>query len=544
MHKPPSAIVNDGQNESEELRRFRDEWKAEVKRRKEVAEHHTGSTQAHSSESSVRSTVTSFNDLPSVGTSSSGYKSSLPGVPSSSSPSPSFHVTTAPTLSQGSSSAVSIYREAVLHEQRGELEEALQLYRAAFRREAKVDILYEREEMLGAIIAQQIVASASSPKKAEPEPLDPLITPKVVLAGNGFTMEDLSKKLENTLAVQNMKSSVPPTEHGVLASRSLGSVLRSFPQELAFEPEDEDEPIHFSLLPDEMIIHILKILDPSSLERFASVNRKARVISLDSSIWRKLVQETYKPPQIPLLPDGPNFLELLSEQYLYDYRRLYIEHPRIRLDGVYIAVCHYIRPGLSENSWVNVTHLITYHRYLRFFPNGQVISLLTNEEQPPAHVIPLLKPTLRGLKGLFFGNWHLSGNTIVLSNLIDASSHSLTHVDFSSPASVADLLRRSNMPSAMDSGLGFSESPHGHYAHHSGHGHGHGHGHSTDSSGPTIRYIFTMNLTLLSRPLGRWNKMDIASYDSVNLETGEASPVALKHERPFWFSKVRSYALS
>ncbi|KAJ3763829.1 hypothetical protein EV360DRAFT_32783 [Lentinula raphanica] len=417
MHKPPSAIVNDGQNESEELRRFREEWKAEVKRRKEVAERRTDSTQAHSSESSVRS-------------------------------------------------AVSIYREAVLHEQRGELEEALQLYRAAFRREAKVDILYEREEMLGAIIAQQIVASASSPEKAEP--LDPLITPKVVLAGNG-----------------------------------LGSVLHSFPQELAFEPEDEDEPIYFSLLPDEMIIHILKILDPSSLERFASVNRKARIISLDSSIWRKLVQETYKPPQIPLLPDGPNFLELLSEQYLYDYRRLYIEHPRIRLDGVYIAVCHYIRPGLSENSWVNVTHLITYHRYLRFFPNGQVISLLTNEEQPPAHVIPLLKPTLRGLKGLFFGNWHLSGNTIVLSNLIDASSHSLTHVDFSSPASVADLLRR-----------------------------------------PTIRYIFTMNLTLLSRPLGRWNKMDIASYDSVNLETGEASPVALKHERPFWFSKVRSYALS
>lgn len=57
---------------------------------------------------------------------------------------------------------------------------------------------------------------------------------------------------------------------------------------------------------------------------------------------RKLVNETYKPPQIPLLPDGESSLEYLSQQYLNDYRRLYIEHPRIRMDGVYIAVCHYM----------------------------------------------------------------------------------------------------------------------------------------------------------------------------------------------------------
>ncbi len=57
-----------------------------------------------------------------------------------------------------------------------------------------------------------------------------------------------------------------------------------------------------------------------------------------------------------------------------DYRRLYIEHPRVRYDGVYIAVCHYMyvpwyqhyvsadkkhrimyrRNGVGENVWVNV----------------------------------------------------------------------------------------------------------------------------------------------------------------------------------------------
>ena len=82
------------------------------------------------------------------------------------------------------------------------------------------------------------------------------------------------------------------------------------------------------------------------------------------------VEAIYKPPQIA---DGETVSMLLAE-HMQDYRRLYIEHPRIRLDGVYIAVCHYMygsfprnifhslgeltvfhsRDGMSENAWVNV----------------------------------------------------------------------------------------------------------------------------------------------------------------------------------------------
>lgn len=79
----------------------------------------------------------------------------------------------------------------------------------------------------------------------------------------------------------------------------------------------------------------------------------------------------YKPPQI----DEEEDLRELVMNYKGDYRRFYIEHPRVRLDGVFIAVCHYLyvavylnircsvrvtdpcsvsRDGLSENAWVNV----------------------------------------------------------------------------------------------------------------------------------------------------------------------------------------------
>jgi len=161
---------------------------------------------------------------------------------------------------------------------------------------------------------------------------------------------------------------------------------------------------------------------------------------------------------------------------------MYIEQPRLRLDGVYIAVCHYVRAGLSENAWVSVTHLITYHRYLRFLPSGDVLSLLANEDADPKEVVHSLRPDLR-MKGFMRGRWRLNGTSVHVSDLVDPYS-------------------------------------------------------------PSGKYSFEMLLDLKSRPLGRWNKLDLAGYSSVEAETGEACPFSLKHERPFWFSKVKTYVVT
>lgn len=53
---------------------------------------------------------------------------------------------------------------------------------------------------------------------------------------------------------------------------------------------------------------------------------------------RDFVHLAYKPPQIP---DDESLLDIVK-QYGSNYRRVYIEQPRLRLDGVYIAVCHYV----------------------------------------------------------------------------------------------------------------------------------------------------------------------------------------------------------
>jgi len=339
------------------------------------------------------------------------------------------------------------YRLAVQHEQKGELDEALRLYRRAFRLDSHVDKAYHKEELRNAAAS---LSSASSSIQAHTEP----------------SVEVLVTSVEK-LAVT--------TVAGKVATGKLADVVSEIPNDIEFSPENEKLDIPIRKLPDEVVALVLRTLDHTSIERFATVSRKARLLSLDSSIWRYLTRRIYVAPQIP---ENLSYEEM-ALQYIPDYRRLYIERPRLRLDGVYIAVCHYIRPGLSENAWVQTSHLITYHRYLRFFPDGQVISLLANEGVEPQTVIPNLKPALR-MKGLFIGTWRLHGATVLVTDL-------------------------------------------------------------ADPSGGTTRYTFQMTLTLRSRPMGRWNKLEFVEYESVDCVSGEVMPLVLKHERPFWFSKVRSY---
>ncbi|KIK99812.1 hypothetical protein PAXRUDRAFT_822351 [Paxillus rubicundulus Ve08.2h10] len=359
--------------------------------------------------------------------------------------------------------AVEIYSSALQHEQESNLNEALRLYRQAFRLNPDVDRAHFKEEER----LRQL--TRYNPSVDHKKPLS---------VGRA---EGAERKATHVARVQGREKA----ETTVF----LSGLLAGFPQVLAFEPEDEREGVPINIVPVELLLYILRNLDTTTLERFAAISRKARVLSLDSSLWRNFVYMAYKPPQIP----GTDVVEMIVNGYNASYRQTYIEHPRLRLDGAYIAVCHYVRTGLSENAWVNVGHLVTYHRYLRFFPDGQVLSLLANEEYQPSLVIPMLKPSLR-MKGFYIGEWRLEGSTVLICNLVEM--HSLTHA---SPT--------------------------------------HHHNHVPQPR----RYHFQMTLSLRSKPLGRWNKLDLVSYESVNVEDGEVVPLPLKHERPFWFSKVKSW---
>lgn len=86
------------------------------------------------------------------------------------------------------------------------------------------------------------------------------------------------------------------------------------------------------------------------------------------ALHRDLCMRTYVPPhQIGRSEDATTIVKMHGN----DWRRCYIEHPRLRFDGCYISVVTYLRRGES-NSWYAPSHIITFYRYLRFYASVSI----------------------------------------------------------------------------------------------------------------------------------------------------------------------------
>ena len=179
---------------------------------------------------------------------------------------------------------------------------------------------------------------------------------------------------------------------------------------------------------------------------------------------------------------GPPFVPLSCS-----WRDAYVHEPRVRMNGTYIATCEYTQQGMSEeNVWVRVLHVVRFFRYLRFFPNGRCLSWLTTDE--PADVVHRLEPGIRS-KGCAAGHWRCLSEA-------------------------GEALSRRGATILIE-----------------------------DLHDPTLPgYTFQMTLHMRSSP-GRWHRMDMLEYASLNLQTGEVLPIPHKHARPFLFSRVLSYGV-
>ncbi|KAG8749748.1 hypothetical protein FRC14_001130 [Serendipita sp. 396] len=471
--------------ETDELRRFREEWKREVQNR---------NTKEQAAE--VRSEEGHAATISATAISSTPILKSHPSSVVQKIPLESF-----PTYQNAGNrrqTALEFYTQAILLEEQGAHDEALALYRRAFKLDSNVDRAYHRltlEREIGGLVNDVGALSLA----AHP----PSASSNAIKEGYGsMTILD-DRRSVSPKAERRLRDSAPKPHLPNWISTNLFDTQPI--SRLQFEAETETEPVHLNKLPDELLLLVLQTIlqsaDTKSLERFATVSKKARVITTEQGLWRSLVQRTYIPPQ--LIQEPQSLLQLYGD----DYRQFYIHQPRVRLDGVYIAVCHYVRTGHSENAWVHITHLITYHRYLRFLPDGTVLSFLSSDSTvSPQQVIPLLTLANAGvlgsgqrLKSLSVGRWRLhhgrGGESDGDPSLLEAGPYI-------------------SIDGLSDSG---------------------------QSSTVTLKYTFSMRLGLRSKPIGRWNKLDILHYSSIHIDTDEETPLPLKHERPYWFSKVKSY---
>jgi F-box protein 9 len=125
-----------------------------------------------------------------------------------------------------------------------------------------VDRMYHREEKLATIFATK-QAPAHKP------PADSVETDGV-------------NKTQHTLTLKP----AGPKAAAAVVTGTLADLISGFPETLSFEPEIEQETVPLRKFPDELLVMVLRKLDPTSIERFAMVNCKARIITLEPSIWK------------------------------------------------------------------------------------------------------------------------------------------------------------------------------------------------------------------------------------------------------------------
>ncbi|XP_015279470.1 PREDICTED: F-box only protein 9 isoform X2 [Gekko japonicus] len=168
------------------------------------------------------------------------------------------------------------------------------------------------------------------------------------------------------------------------------------------QPELDVNQTHISVLPMELLMYIFRWvvssdLDLRSLEQLSLVCRGFYICARDPEIWRQACLKVWGRSCNKLVP-------------YTSWREMFLERPRVRFDGVYISKTTYIRQGeQSLDGFYRAWHQVEYYRYLRFFPDGQVMMLTTPEE--PQSIVPRLRTKNTRTDAILLGHYRLSQDT-------------------------------------------------------------------------------------------------------------------------------------
>jgi F-box protein 9 len=177
-------------------------------------------------------------------------------------------------------SAIDIYSKAVIAEENGNLDTALHLYRTAFRKYDAVDKLWRTAE------TQAMTREDGNVNYTKYE-AKPVIEPSAI---RNMTQQMASLSASKPAAVKDLvhSSLLGQAAHTASVTGSLEATVEGFPPILGFELEELAQQRTFTInsFPDEILVKILINLSPQLVERFALASRKARIMTLDSTLWR------------------------------------------------------------------------------------------------------------------------------------------------------------------------------------------------------------------------------------------------------------------
>ncbi|OAL72226.1 F-box protein [Trichophyton violaceum] len=276
-------------------------------------------------------------------------------------------------------SALEHFERAIEKEDQGRLGDSLSLYRKAYRLDAKVDQAYREKHHANA---------------------KPYIPPAASVSG---------------LTHPSTPEKVDVASFGNLPILPVDPIIENTPP----------PPCPIARLPSEVLIEILKhvaLLDPALFFRLSLVcKRLAYHFMHEQHIWRRLCQGTEfglasmhysfacqingspidkgyvlgsdsdSESDSQIVHSHPFTAQITATipKPLTSWSHVFQAFPRLRFTGVYLSTVNYMRPGansaMQSVSWNSPIHIVTYYRYLRFYPDGTVLSLLSTTE--PVEVV-------------------------------------------------------------------------------------------------------------------------------------------------------------
>ena len=436
-------------------------------------------------------------------------------------------------------SALEHYEKAVEKESQGNLGDSLSHYRKAYRLDAKVDQSYKNKHF---------------PAKSKRNDANPSNAAATVPS----TAHHSSK--EPTVLL--------PTDELIQTFANL-PILGADP----LIPGDRPPPCPIKDLPHEVLLELLRhtaIIDPALFVRLARVCKKlAYHVYTERAIWKRVAlgpefglsgqlysfaTDVQGREVIDRLlenegADVPNITHDAKQVHIgekdfaadEDWREVFHSHPRVRFTGVYISTVNYTRAGgasASQVTWNSPVHIITYYRYLRFFRDGTVISLLTTHE--PTEVVH-----------------HLTRENVSLVRAGDKQSHPLNFTS-GAPALSAGQREGAVMPPSAQQLLKHalrgrwrmvhpSESNEAGVSSIATGSSGEGGDVHIETEGAGPRYLYTMHLSLKSvsraKKAVKNTKLQWKGFWSYNQHSNTWSDFQLKNDRAFYFSRVRTYGL-
>jgi len=242
---------------SDELARFRQEWEAEVKKSRGATKS-AGEASSHFRPISKNEAARRATALQGQGDGTAVVTSTQPGDPL--------------RLMQ---KAIQLYAQAVESERTGQLDEALVLYRKAFRLDPNVDRLFERASNAIQVEIEQGEEGALGRRDVLIETEEVRNSLYKALNVEDYRYRAMKKRQEQTVDSTTTKAVTTKVEpkksedKGEEGQDELSALInrlsihsggeRNFDQ-VRLEADDEDKPLPIAKLPEEVLLHILSFI--------------------------------------------------------------------------------------------------------------------------------------------------------------------------------------------------------------------------------------------------------------------------------------------